>query len=144
MSATAGQAGGVQSPADRLGVEPSSVVMEIGTEDDADEALRDAVRDRCSELVDADTDEVVDIALLWWREDDGDLVEALIDASFPLAENGVIWVLTPKAGHDGHTEPSEVNESALTAGLQQTTSINAAKDWTGTRLVRPRGGRGKR
>jgi hypothetical protein len=82
--------------------------------------------------------------LLWFREDDGDLVDALVDALAPLAANGVIWLLTPKAGRDGHIEPSDVNEAAPTAGLSQTSSISAGPDWSGTRLVAPKSGRGKR
>jgi DUF3052 family protein len=144
VSATAGQADGVKSPAERLSIEPDSVVMELGYDDDVDEELRDAVIDRCGEIVDEDTDEVVDVVLLWWREDDSDLVETLIDARSPLAEDGVIWLLTPKPGRDGHVEPSEISEAAPTAGLQQTTSINAAPEWSGARLVTPRSGRGKR
>ena len=38
------------------------------------------------------------------REDDGDLVDALVDAITPLADHGVIWLLTPKAGRAGHVE----------------------------------------
>ena len=126
MNATAGQAD-VKSLADRFGIEPGMVVMEMGYDDDVDE----------------DTDEVVDAVLLWWRDGDGDLVETLIDALGPLTDNGVVWLLTPKAGRDGHVEPSEINESAPTAGLQQTSTVNAGKDWTAARLVVPRGARAK-
>jgi hypothetical protein len=142
VNATAGQAD-VRSLADRFGIEPGMVVMEMGYDDDVDEDLRDTLIDRCGELVDEDTDEVVDAVLLWWRDGDGDLVETLIDALGPLTDNGVIWLLTPKAGRDGHVEPSEINESAPTAGLQQTSSVNAGKDWTAARLVVPRGARPK-
>ena len=139
MSATAGQADGVRSQADRLGIEPGMVVMEIGYDDDVDEELRETVMDRVGDLVDEDTDEVVDAVLLWYRDGDGDLFELLTDALGPLADNGVVWLLTPKAGRDGHVEPSEVSESAPTAGLQQTSTVNAGKDWTAARLVSPRG-----
>ena len=142
MNATAGQAD-VRSLADRFGIEPGMVVMEMGYDDDVDEDLRDTLIDRCGELVDEDTDEVVDAVLLWWRDGDGDLVETLIDALTPLTDNGVVWLLTPKAGRDGHVEPSEINESAPTAGLQQTSTVNAGKDWTAARLVTPRGARAK-
>ena len=135
MNATAGQAEG-RSLADRFGIEPGMVVMEMGYDDDVDEDLRDALIDRCGELVDEDTDEVVDVVLLWWRDGDGDLVDTLVDALGPLADSGVVWLLTPKSGRPGHVEPSEVNESAPTAGLQQTSTVNAGKDWTG----RPPGG----
>jgi hypothetical protein len=142
VNATAGQAD-VRSLADRFGIEPGMVVMEMGYDDDVDENLRDTLIDRCGELVDEDTDEVVDAVLLWWRDGDGDLVETLIDALGPLTDNGVVWLLTPKAGRDGHVEPSEINESAPTAGLQQTSTVNAGKDWTAARLVTPRGARAK-
>ena len=139
MSATAGQADGVRSLADRFGIEPGMVVMEMGYDDDVDTDLRDALTDRCGELVDEDTDEVVDAVLVWHRDGDGDLFELLVDALGPLADNGVVWLLTPKAGRDGHVEPSEVAESAQTAGLQQTSTINAGRDWSGARLVMRRG-----
>ncbi len=142
MSATAGQAAdGVRSLADRFGIEPGMVVMEMGYDDDVDEELRDALADRCGELVDEDTDEVVDAVLLWYRDGDGDLFEVLTDALGPLADTGVVWLVTPKAGREGHVEPSEISESAPTAGLQQTSTVNAGKDWTAARLVTPRGAR---
>jgi Protein of unknown function (DUF3052) len=145
VSATAGQAAdGVRSLADRFGIEPGMVVMEMGYDDDVDADLRDALTDRCGELVDEDTDEVVDAVLLWWRDGDGDLVETLIDALGPLAPDGVVWLLTPKAGRDGHVEPSDITESAPTAGLQQTSTVNAGKDWSGARLVVPRGARNRK
>lgn len=145
MSATAGQAAdGVRSLADRFGIEPGMVVMEMGYDDDVDEDLRDALIDRCGELVDEDTDEVVDAVLLWVRDGDGDVVDLLVDARTPLADSGVVWLLTPKAGRTGHIEPSEISEAALTAGLQQTSTINAGQDWTGARLVAPRAARTRR
>ncbi|HLU44552.1 MAG TPA: DUF3052 domain-containing protein [Natronosporangium sp.] len=142
MSATAGQtAAGGRSPADRFGLEPGMVVMEMGYDDDVDHELREALIERCGELVDEDTDEVVDAVLLWYRDGDGDLVDLLVDALSPLADNGVIWLLTPKSGREGHVEPGEITESAPTAGLQQTTTISAGKDWSGARLVPPRASR---
>ncbi len=145
MSATAGQAAdGVRSLADRFGIEPGMVVMEMGYDDDVDEDLRDALIDRCGELVDEDTDEVVDAVLLWVRDGDGDVDDLLVDARTPLADSGVVWLLTPKSGRPGHIEPSEISEAALTAGLQQTSTINAGQDWTGARLVAPRAARTRR
>ena len=92
-------AGRASDIAGKLGVEPGTVVQELGWDNDVDEAVRDAVEERCGdELLDEDADEVIDLVLLWWREGDGDLADALIDAIGPLADNGVIWVLTPKTG----------------------------------------------
>ena len=144
MSATAGQADGAKSLADRLGIESGMVVMEVGYDEDVDEELRDLLLERVGEFVDEDTDEVVDAVLLWWRDGDGDLVDTLIQVLSPLADNGVVWLLTPKAGRDGHVEPSEISESAPTAGLQQTSTMSVGKDWSGARLVAPRAAQKKR
>jgi hypothetical protein len=144
VSTTADRAG-ERSPADRLGVQPGQVVQELGYDDDCDEELRESVIDRSgSEFVDEESDEVVDIVLLWWREDDGDMVDTLVDAIGPLADTGVVWLLTPKAGRPGHVEASDISEAAPTAGLQQTSTVNAGKDWSGARLSTPRGSRGRR
>lgn len=130
------------SAARRLGFKPGQLVQELGYDDDVDHALRDAIeRLTGSELLDEDSDEVVDAVVLWWREDDGDLVDALVDALHSLAEGGVVWLLSPKSGRPGHVEPQEVEEAAPTAGLHPTSSTSASQDWSGTRLARPRGRR---
>ncbi|HEX9623296.1 MAG TPA: DUF3052 domain-containing protein, partial [Streptosporangiaceae bacterium] len=126
MSATAGQAQGQHDLAERLGIKPGHVVQEIGYDDDCDELLREQVASGDGvELVDEDYDDVVDGVLLWWREEDGDLVDALVDAKTPLADGGYIVLLTPKAGREGHIEPSEIGEAAPTAGLSQTSTVSA-------------------
>jgi len=142
VSATADSAAGQHGLVDKLGIAPGSVVQEIGWDDDCDDELRNLIVDRSgNELVDEDYDDVVDVVLLWWRDGDGDLVDALVDALAPLADNGVIWLLTPKAGRTDHVEPSDISEAAPTAGLQQTSSISAGRDWNGARLVAPKAAR---
>ena len=134
----AGDAGNA-GVADKLGIEEGTVVQEIGWDEDVDDDVRAAIEERVgSDLLDEDADEVVDVVLLWWREEDGDLVDALMDAIGPLADNGVIWVLTPKTGRDGHVEPSDIAEAVPTAGLAQTSSVSVGNDWVGTRLVSPK------
>lgn len=131
--------------AGKLGVEPGMVVQELGWDSDVDEAVRDAVEDRAGdELLDEDAVDVVDLVLMWWREGDGDLVDALVDAHGPLAESGVIWVLTPKTGRTGHVEPSEIAEAAPTAGLSQTSNVSVSDQWAGARLVAPKAAKSKR
>lgn len=131
--------------ASRLGIKQGMVVQEWGYDDDVDDDLRAAVEEACgSELVDEDSDEVIDIVLLWFRDSDGDLIDALVDAGTSMADNGFIWLLTPKSGRPGHVEPSDVTEAAPTAGLSQTSSISAAPEWAGTRLVTPKSVRSKR
>ncbi len=129
--------------ASRLGIKPGLVVQEIGFSEDSDSELSSAVaKDAQSDLVDQDFSDVVDVVLLWWREDDGDLVDALVDAMTTLADHGVIWLLTPKRGRAGHVEAEDIADAAPTAGLQATSSISAAKNWQGTRLVAPKVTRG--
>lgn len=138
MSATAGSAEG-QALAARLGIRSGQLVQEIGYDDDCDESLREAIETTTgTDLVGDDVDDVVDAVLLWWREGDGDLVDALVDALVSLADGGVVWLLTPKAGRPGHVEPSDIGDAAPTAGLSATSTVAAATDWTGTRLVAPR------
>jgi len=131
--------------ADRLGIEPGAVVQEIGWDEDVDDDLRAAVEERIgSDLLDEDDDEVVDVVLMWWRDEDGDLADALINATTPLADEGTIWVLTPKTGRTGHVEPSDIAEAVSTAGLAQTSNINISGDWSATRLVSPKSAKSKR
>ena len=127
--------------AERLGIQEGQVVQVLGETDDIDTELQDDVAARTgTELIlGDDTDEVVDVVLLWWREGDGDLVDALTN----LGDNGVVWLLTPKAGRDGHVEPSDIDEAAPTAGLSSTRSTSAAPEWSGTRLVAPKAARAK-
>ncbi len=132
MTATTGRAEG-------LGVRPGDAVLEIGWDSDCDEDLRAAISAACgSELIDEDSHEVVNVVLLWFRDDDGDLADTLMDAIVGLADNGTIWLLTPKNGRDGHLEAADIAEAAPIAGLRQTSTISAAPEWQGTRLVSPR------
>ncbi|WP_423201257.1 MULTISPECIES: DUF3052 domain-containing protein [Gordonia] len=120
------------------------VVQEIGWDEDTDDDLRIEIEDAIdAEMLDDDADDVMDAVVLWWRDDDGDLVDALMDAIGPLAEGGFIWVLSPKTGRDGYVDPSEIAEAAPTAGLTQTSVVNLG-DWSGARLVTPKARAGKR
>lgn len=123
----------------KLGFASGQVVQEFGYDQDVDEDLRLAIEELCgSELEDEDYGDVADAVVLWWREDDGDLTDALVDALTNLAEGGFIALLTPKAGRVGFVDASEIQEAALTAGLHASGSTNAARDWNGSRLVTPR------
>lgn len=123
--------------AGKFGFAQGFVVQQIGFDVDCDPIISDAAKS-VAELVDENFQEIVDAVILWWRQEDGDLVDALVDALSPLADNGVIWLMTPKAGRAGHVEPSDIADAAPTAGLQATSTINAAPDWQGTRLVAPK------
>jgi len=121
---------------ERLGLNSGDLVLEIGHDVDCDAELRTAITAHVgAPFIGGDAQEVVDAVLLWFREDDGDLVDELVDALTYLSETGPIWLMTPKAGRDGHVEPSDIQDAAPTAGLSQTVSFAAGADWTATKLV---------
>ena len=123
----------------RLGLQPGLTVQERGFDDDADLDLRAGIEQGVEgEVGDEDYDDVVDVVVMWWREDDGDLVDGLVDAIGLLADHGVVWLMTPKPGRPGHIDAEDIADAAPTAGLQQTSTISAGSQWQGTRLVAPR------
>lgn len=123
----------------RLGLTAGQVVQEFGYDSDVDDDFRFAIEDLTgTELEDEDYGDVADAVLIWWRQDDGDLVDAVVDGLTNLAEGGSIIVLTPKAGRPGHVDASDLEEAATTAGLHTSGAVNACDDWTATRLVAPK------
>jgi hypothetical protein len=140
-----GDGADLRRAAERLGFRAEMVVQELGWDNDADDELRQAVEEVTgAELVDGDYGNVVDAVMLWWREGDGDLVDALVDALTDLADGGSIWLLTPKVGRDGHVDPTEVAEAAPIAGVSVTTTQPASDAWSATKLVKPKAGRARR
>lgn len=125
----------------RMGLKPAMIVMEFGYDDDVDEELRDNIEEHTGEqIVGEDSDEVVDCVLIWYREGDEDLTDLLVDAIGPLADDGVIWLLTPKRGRAGYLEASDISEAASVAGLSETSIVTISQDWSGNRLVGRRSG----
>ncbi len=109
-----------------MGIQSGFLVLERGFGDDADEAIRKEISATTgTSLLDENSQEVVDAVITWWREDDGDLIDELVDCLTYLSENGPIWLLTPKVGRDGHVEPSDIQDAAQTAAsLLQSPPIN--------------------
>ncbi len=123
----------------KLGLAPGMVIQELGWDNDTDDELRIAIEDTIdADMVDGDHGNVVDGVLLWWREEDGDLVDGLVDALGDLVGGGAIWLLTPRVGRPGAVDAADVAEAAPIAGLSQTTTATVSKDWQATRLVRPK------
>jgi len=115
------------------------VVQELGWDNDTDDELRIAIEDAIdADMVDGDHGNVVDGVVLWWRKEDGDLVDGLVDALADLVGGGAIWLFTPRVGRPGAVDAADVAEAAPIAGLTQTTTATVSKDWQATRLVRPR------
>ena len=109
--------------AERMGFKDGDLIQEFGYDEDVDFDLREDLEDLSGgELLTEDDHEVVDGVVLWWRADDGDLVDALVDSLTTLDDGGVVWVLTPKSGREGYVPPADIEEAAPTAGLHVTTS----------------------
>ncbi|MDR1265646.1 MAG: DUF3052 domain-containing protein [Propionibacteriaceae bacterium] len=141
MAAWGLDAGSKSSNIAQLGLSPGLVVEELGWDEDVDEELREAVMDAIdADLVDQ-SDEAVDVVLQWWRLDDGDVIDCLVDALTDLAGHGVIWLLTPKHGRPGHVPQADVAEGAVAAGLSLTSTAAVSPDWSAHKLVRPKGPR---
>ena len=123
-------------PTGELKLPDDAVVQEFGYDDDVDFDLRDRIEDRIgAEMLDEDDQEVVDAVLLWWRDGDGDLIDALVDAQTQLDTGGAVWLLTPKPGRDGHVSPADVESASSTAGLHTTSRAGVSEDWTALRLA---------
>lgn len=121
---------------DELGLKPEHLVQEIGVDDDVDEQLRDVLEEHLEEpLIDEDVQEVVDVVLLWFREGDDDLTDALMDSLTTLDDSGVIWLLTPRSGREGYVPPVEIQDAAPNAGMHVTSSAGVSENWAATRLV---------
>ncbi|MCA0296649.1 MAG: DUF3052 domain-containing protein [Actinobacteria bacterium] len=124
-----------------LGITPGLAVQELGWDTDVDEGVRTAVLDVLGDDFVYEALEAVDVVLLWWREEDGDLGDGLVDALTDLTGRGHIWLFTPRIGRDGHVDPADLAEAALTAGLALANTASVSKAWEAHKLVRPKGGR---
>ena len=68
----------------------------MGWDTDVDDDLRIAIEDAIDAELVEDAMEAVDMVVLWWRDEDGDLVDGLVEAMTDLAGNGRIWLMTPE------------------------------------------------
>lgn len=126
-------------PAKKMGFKEEDLIQELGYDDDVDYDLRDSIEDLIgSELLTEEDHDVVDAVIYWWRDGDGDLADALMDALASLEDDGVVWLLTPKQGREGHVSPTLVQQDAPTAGLHMTNPEGVSKEWSAIRLVQRR------
>ncbi|HMR49257.1 MAG TPA: DUF3052 domain-containing protein [Arachnia sp.] len=130
-----------QSGAELLGLEEGLLVQELGWDDDVDEELRESIMDVLDAEMVEDAVEAVDVVVLWWRDEDGDVVDGLVDALPDLSDAGYIWLLTPKVGRPGYVNAATVAEGVAIAGLALTSTISVAPDWQASKVVRSRGNR---
>ncbi|MGC3993121.1 MAG: DUF3052 domain-containing protein [Propionicimonas sp.] len=131
----------VPSAVAALGITQGLAVQELGWDSDVDEGLRSAVLDVLGEDFVYEAIEAVDVVLLWWRDEDGDLGDGLVDALTDLTDRGHVWLFTPRIGREGHVDPADLSEAALTAGLAMANTASVSRTWEAHKLVRPKGGR---
>ncbi|GAB3702536.1 DUF3052 domain-containing protein [Mariniluteicoccus flavus] len=141
MGTNAGPEGVTSAAAEKLGLKQGMVVQELGWDDDVDDDLRVDIEDAIDGELVEEAMEAVDAVLLWWRDEDGDLVDGLVDALTDLTSGGFIWLFTPKVGREGHVDPADIAEAAVAAGFSQTSTTSVSREWAATKLVRPKGGR---
>ena len=122
-----------------MGLSKGMVVQELGWDADVDDDLRNDIMDAIDADLVEEALEAVDMVLLWWREEDGDVTDGLVDSMTDLSSAGVIWLLTPKVGRPGFIGPSSVAEGVTIAGLSLTKTANVGADWQATKVVRPKG-----
>ncbi len=126
---------------DAMALTVGQAVQELGWDADVDEALREHVMDAIDADLVEDPLEAVDAVLLWWREEDGDVADGLVDARRDLSASGCIWLLTPKLGRPGYVDPADIAEGTLAAGLALANTASVSPDWQAQKVVRPRSGR---
>lgn len=124
-----------------MGLAKGMVVQELGWDEDVDEDLRNDVMDTIDDDLVEEALEAVDAVLLWWRADDGDVADGLVDSLTDLSKSGVIWLMTPKVGRPGHIIASDIAEGASTAGLVLASPVDLSTQWQAQKVVRPKGGR---
>ena len=138
---------------DRLGFVPQQVVQEYGYDSDVDDAFRFAVEDLIgSELEDEDFTGAADAAVLWWRADDGDLADGLVDVIGTLSVGGFVIVLTPRAGLPGSVEAQRrawhrssggpggrEHFADLRLAVRAVGRVPVGAGWTATRVLARRG-----
>ena len=125
----------------KLGLTSGQVVQELGWDEDADESVRSMVEDAIDGELFEEVMEAAEVVLMWWRDSDGDLADGLVDALTDLAEDGYVWLLTPKVGREGFVDPTDVNEAAVSAGLSVTIGVAVSTEWAANKLVRPKSAR---
>ena len=120
-----------------MGIEKGHLILEVGHGSDCDEDIRSAiVKVSGNEMLSGKINEVVDAVIIWWREEDGDLIDELVDGLTYLVEGGPIWLMTPKVGRTGHVEPSDIQDAAPTAGLSVTSTFPIGTNWGTTQIGR--------
>ncbi|MEI2648986.1 MAG: DUF3052 domain-containing protein [Dermatophilaceae bacterium] len=123
----------------KLGFAQGQIVQELAWDEDCDDAVREGIESVVgSPLEDEEYTDGADAVLVWFREEDGDLVDTVVDALTNLVEHGFLVLCTPRAGQPGAVEPSDIDDAAVTAGLHPAGVSNVSKTWTITRLVAPK------
>lgn len=140
------QQAGAQTVSDKkymqeLGLSNDALVQELGWDEDIDFEFRNGLEDELGEeLLTEEDQEPVDAVLLWWRSDDGDvmdLADAMEDATTNLDEErpgSAIWLLTPRNSQPGHVSAIDIEEACNTAGLRSAANVGVSEDWSATRL----------
>lgn len=120
----------------RLRFANGQVVQEFGWDNDVDDDVRLAIEDIIgAELADEDYGDVADAVVIWWRANDGDLADMLVDSMNMLEDGGAIWVFTPKSGRPGYLSHAEIEDAADITGLHAMSTFELGPNWLATALA---------
>jgi len=119
-----------------LGFASGSVIQEFGYDDDVDEAVRAQIEEETGqELVDEDYRDIVDGAVAWWRDEDGD-VDDLADLFLDMKANlesdvSPCWVLVPGTRSPGYVTADVIKDAdVVVIDPQRLWTVEAEKFYT--------------
>lgn len=120
----------------RLGFRPDQIIQEFGYDDDVAGDFREAVEEAAGgPMEDEDYTGAADAVVLWWRDGDGDLGDALADLTGLLEDEGFVVLLTPARGESGEVEAALVDEASDAAGLHGAGALLVGEGWRAHRLM---------
>lgn len=120
----------------QLGIESGDVVLEAGWDADVDRLLSSQIAELSGRpTVDEDHDGVAEVVVLWFRDGD-DLLEDALAGLAPVFDQA-FWLFTPRVGREGWVDPADIVDAAGVAELVVELHTITLPAWSGTRLHRP-------
>ncbi|MFF0545825.1 DUF3052 family protein [Nocardia thailandica] len=126
------------SPADtltrrRLRILAHHRVRHLGVGEDIDHGLAETIATATTRRpLDGAHPGDADIAVVWFRDGDGDLAAVL--AGLVETTTSLIWLFTPAAGRPGHIGDARILSAARAAEAFAEPGMLVRPHWTGTRL----------
>ncbi|SHN35903.1 DUF3052 family protein [Streptomyces yunnanensis] len=118
-----------------LGFKPGDTVREIGFREGIDHEFRQIIAAVTGQALRTKYSHSTTCTLLWFRAEDGRLINSLHDAAKQLKRGSTIVLLTPKAGQDGYVRTTYINHATEALDLVETKTVSAGEQWDGRFLI---------